>query len=86
MPRISEFYGIVIAMFYMDYEPPHFHVIFGEYRATVDIDRIAVQRGTLPTRAERLVIEWALLHRAELWENWHRARRHELLERIAPLD
>ena len=36
MPRISEFYGIVIAMFYMDHEPPHFHVIFGAASRTVN--------------------------------------------------
>jgi hypothetical protein len=25
MPRISEFFGIVIRMFYNDHWPPHFH-------------------------------------------------------------
>ena len=29
MPRVSEFYGIVIAMSYNDHEPPHFHAIYG---------------------------------------------------------
>jgi hypothetical protein len=33
-----------------------------------------------------MVVEWATLHHAELWENWDRARRHEELRRIAPLD
>jgi hypothetical protein len=26
MPRISEFYGITILMFFGDHNPPHFHV------------------------------------------------------------
>ena len=86
MPRIAEFYGIVIAMFYLDHEPPHFHVVYGEHRATVGIEPVAVLRGTLPMRAERMVIEWAAMHRTELWENWHRARLHEALRRIEPLD
>ena len=25
MPEISRFFGIVIAMFYNDHDPPHFH-------------------------------------------------------------
>jgi hypothetical protein len=32
-----------------------------------------------------LVIEWAVLHRAELVADWERASRLEPLERIAPL-
>jgi hypothetical protein len=66
VPRIAEFYGIVIAMFYMDHMPPHFHVIYGEHRATVTIDPVALQHGYLPTRAERMVTEWAILQVAEL--------------------
>lgn len=29
MPRISAFYGIVVAMFYNDHPPPHIHVVYG---------------------------------------------------------
>ena len=86
MPRISEFYGIVIAMFYNDHEPAHFHAVYGEFRALVDIDTAQLLQGELTPRARGLVREWAELHRAELLENWERARRHERLNRIAPLD
>jgi len=27
VPRISAFYGIVIAMYYRDHAPPHFHAV-----------------------------------------------------------
>jgi hypothetical protein len=27
MPEISRFLGIVIAMYYNDHEPPHFHAV-----------------------------------------------------------
>jgi len=30
MPEISRFLGIIIAMFYKDHAPPHFHAIYGE--------------------------------------------------------
>lgn len=33
MPRLSEFYGIVIAMYWKDHQPPHFHAFYGEFAA-----------------------------------------------------
>jgi hypothetical protein len=32
MPRISDLYGIVIAMYWNDHAPPHFHAIYGSSR------------------------------------------------------
>jgi hypothetical protein len=29
MPRLSEFFGIVILMYYADHNPPHFHAVHG---------------------------------------------------------
>jgi Domain of unknown function (DUF4160) len=41
--------------------------------------------GELPRRATALISEWTQLHRAELAENWERARRDEPLQPIEPL-
>lgn len=43
-------------------------------------------RNADPPRALDFVREWAALHRAELLENWSRARRQQPLEPIAPLE
>jgi Domain of unknown function (DUF4160) len=37
MPTISAFYGILIQMFWSDHAPPHFHALYAEYEAVVDI-------------------------------------------------
>jgi hypothetical protein len=37
VPTISSFYGIIVRMFFDDHAPPHFHVQYGEHRATMDI-------------------------------------------------
>jgi phosphomannomutase len=37
MPEISRFFGIVIAVFYNEHNPPHFHARYGEYKAAIDI-------------------------------------------------
>ena len=85
MPRVSVFYGIVIAMFYDEHGVPHFHARYAEKRASVSIDTLEVLAGSLPERALRLVRDWAMLHQAELHENWLRARDSIPLEPIAPL-
>ena len=86
MPRISEFYGIVVAMYFNDHEPPHVHVVYGGHRALVSIDPIRVLPGSLPRRAESLMVEWVGLHQEELRENWRRAREHRPLMPIEPLE
>lgn len=85
MPRISAFYGIVIAMFWADHEPAHFHAFYGEYDAQVLISSGEVMGGRLPRRAQRLVNEWTQLHRDELMENWRKARNGWPLDTIEPL-
>lgn len=86
MPRISEFFGIVIAMYYDDHAPPHFHAKYAEHEATVSIDTTHVLEGSLPRRAAALVQEWAALHRQELATNWDLARQGRPPNRIPPLE
>jgi len=50
MPEISRFFGIVVAMFYSDHAPPHFHACYGEDEVTVRIDDGGVD-GYFPRRA-----------------------------------
>ena len=86
MPEISRFFGIVVAMYYDDHPPPHFHVRYGEYRAILEIDTAAVLVGDLPYRVLGMVVEWAASHRAALEQNWHRARARVPLKAIEPLE
>ena len=86
MPEISRFFGIVVAMYYDDHPPPHFHVRYGEHRAIVEIETPAVLFGDLPHRVLGMVVEWAALHPAELEENWGRAQARAPLTPIRPLE
>ena len=85
MPRISEFFGIIITMYYNDHSPPHFHAIYGDDEAKFSIETLEIIEGTLPRHALALVLEWAELHRKELQNNWIRARSGTPLEPIEPL-
>jgi hypothetical protein len=70
MPTISNFYGILIRMFFNDHPPPHFHARYGEFEATIEIETLAPLEGHLPPRALCLVREWAIIHKEELREDW----------------
>lgn len=57
MPTISVFYGIVIQMFWQDHAPSHFHALYAEHEALIDLRDLHVMRGSLPRRAMALVLE-----------------------------
>jgi hypothetical protein len=86
VPEISRFFGIVVTMYYADHPPPHLHARYGSAQAVIDIRTLETLAGGLPPRATGLVVEWTVLHRAELLHNWERARNDEPLEPIEPLE
>ena len=86
MPTISRFYGILIQMYYDDHNPPHFHAIYGGYKAVIGIQDSAILEGDLPPKAVGLVMEWAKLHRNELLKDWDRARNKQSMFQIKPLE
>jgi len=86
MPRISEFFGIIIRMFFNDHSPAHFYAEYHGEEAVYTIDTLEVLRGELPRRAHAMVVEWATLHRMELRENWELARQGLALHAIEPLE
>ena len=86
MPTISQFFGIVIRMYYNDHAPPHFHAYYGKQAAVIAIETLQMSEGRLPRRALALVLEWAAEHREELLEDWQLAEQHEPLKNIDPLE
>ena len=85
MPEICRFYGIIIAMFYDDHNPPHFHARHGAKTVTIEIRSLRVLEGRIPPRALGLVIEWASEHQEELLEDWKLAKSNQPPKKIAPL-
>ena len=85
MPEISLFYGIRITMNWNEHNPPHFHVEYAEYRATILIQKGIIDNGSLPNRQLKLVLAWCEIHRDELMQNWELSRSGKPLNRINPL-
>ena len=86
MPEISRFLGIIVAMYYNDHSPPHFHARYGENEIRVNIETGEILSGAFPRRAQRLVLEWFELHRNELLEDWNLAQDRKPLNKIEPLE
>jgi len=72
-------------MFFGDHAPPHFHAVYGEFHATIDIDRFCVIEGKLPRRALELVLDWAELHKPELLADWQLCSSNRQPRKIDPL-
>ena len=85
MPELSRFLGIVIYMYFNDHNPPHFHVEYNEYKASILIDTLGLMGGKLPSRVMSLVIEWAQEHQEELRENWNSIKTTGRYNKIKPL-
>jgi len=86
LPTISAFYGILIQMFWRDHAPPHFHALYAEHEAQIDIRTLEIIEGELPNRALALVLEWAAQHRGALMENWNLCEAMERPNKIPPLE
>ena len=68
----------VIRMYFLDHDPPHFHVLLhkntNRTQAKCTIRTLDILSGRLPPTFRRKVIEWAGTHRNELMTNWERCR------------
>ena len=85
MPELSRFLGIIIAMYFKDHNPPHFHVLYNEYDAEIEIKNLAILEGELPPRVLGLALEWAGLHKEELLDDWNLIQTTGKFNKIQPL-
>ena len=78
MPEISRFYGIIIKLFFADHQPPHFHVVYGEFNGIFNIDTLNMIEGDLPSRAKKMVVEWATVYQKDLIDIWESQKFRKL--------
>ncbi len=87
MPEICRFFGIVIQMFGEDHNPPHFHVIYNEFRAIIEIESGEILQGSLPGKQLKYIQVWCDIHRVELIENfWSLRSDVQFFKKIKPLE
>jgi hypothetical protein len=62
MPEVSRFYGIIVRFYYRDHPPTHFHAIYGEHEALIEIETGSIHEGGLPQTGYDLVNRWREIH------------------------
>ena len=73
-------------MYGNDHEPPHFHVIYNEYRAIIEIGTGEILQGSLPSKQLKFVQVWANIHEDELIENFNSLKAEvQTFSKIKPL-
>ena len=84
MPILSNFYGIIIKMYFQqsEHNPPHIHAIYEKYAGAIDIRNGKMIDGNLPSRAIKLVQEWINENREELLKMWN----NQEFKKIKPLN
>lgn len=53
-----------------EHNPPHFHVVYGEYIGLIDIQTMEMLEGDLPNKALEMIKEWGTEHKEELMKIW----------------
>jgi hypothetical protein len=84
MPTISMFYGVLIQMFFNEHNPPHFHAVYGEYKALFSLEGKLLE-GKFPKEQIKLVQAWVIIHKDELKADWKLSENGESLYKIEPL-
>ncbi|WP_036263507.1 DUF4160 domain-containing protein [Methylocapsa aurea] len=70
MPTVAIIDGVKIQFFFDEHPPPHFHAVFAEFVAQIQIDPPKVLRGSLPPTKFAAVLAWAARNRDELMCAW----------------
>jgi len=85
MPTISYFYGIYIRMYRNDHQPPHFHVKYNEFEASIEINTGIISAGEIPPRVRALTEEWRLTRQKEIFEAWELMVKFDKVKKVPGL-
>ena len=87
MPIISQFYGIIITMYYKEsdkHKLPHLHAEYGEFDAIFDLKANQLN-GNFPIKQKKMVEAWILIHQEELSTLWNVMKQGRGSFKINPL-
>ena len=87
MPIISQFYGIIIQMFFDEngkHHEKHIHIKYNEYETVYDLYGNILE-GKLPKKQQKLVEAWICIHQEELESLWNLMQQQGEFFKIEPL-
>lgn len=87
MPIISQFYGIIISMYFSEsnsHHLPHIHTRYNEHKATYDLNSNKLN-GSMPNKQDKLIQALVQIHKEELESLWILIREENKYFKIKPL-
>ena len=87
MPIISQFYGIIVSLYFNEnnkHNLPHIHVRYNEYKAIYDFDGNELS-GELPFKQNKLIEAWIIIHKEDLMSLWNLMQEEGKYFKIKPL-
>lgn len=87
MPRIAQFGGMAIYVYFDDHDPPHFH-IRGQEKTRMNILTGEYLKGDPPLskNKERDILIWLRKNRNDIMKAWDDCRRGIMPENIPPFN
>jgi len=70
MPIVKKIDSIKICVYSRDHLPPHFHVLYAEYEALIEIKSLNIIAGKIPAKVLQKVNKWAAKNTQMLLENF----------------
>jgi hypothetical protein len=70
VPTIAVVDGVAIRFYPDEHPPPHFHAVFAEFAAQIQIAPLEVLHGSLPPAKLEAVLTWAGQNREGLMDAW----------------
>lgn len=87
MPVVSQFYGIIITMYYNEntkHNLPHIHTEYADFDAIFDLEGKLLD-GKMPNKQKKMVEVWISLHNEELKPLWTTMQEYKEFFKIEPL-
>ena len=87
MPIVSQFYGIIISMYFNDIDKHHLHHIhvqYAEHRCTFDFNG-NILSGKIPNKQKKLIVAWIELRKEDLITLWNMLQNGNGTFTIEPL-
>ena len=82
MPKVASFDGIQIVFYHNEHPPAHFHAVYAEHRAVIEIGTMTMTEGYLPITQRRKVLAWARARKIQLIRAFVQAATHMHPENI----
>ena len=61
------------------------HAAYNEHEIVIEINNLAILKGSLPPKAFAIVMEWAIINQSELLAAWEDAANGNKPKKIQPL-